>query len=185
MQCFKVKIKLLHTAFFCNFRRLGCAISTLFSKNKLKNLKPLGDPFSFHCRYIERASHLIHLEQNEKYLLQTSYKKSSFLNESKPVLGVLLPDDTKQMPISSNLLVQPTSTSLSANVRAFTVETVTKSGLTTILLLAVTYLGYCSKTRFSRFFTNLPRFSQNIFPDFHHQNIRRGGSSTFRYTPDC
>jgi len=62
-----------------------------------------------------------------KYLLQISYKKSS-INKNKPLIGVLLPDDTKQMPISRNLLVQRPTTHPPGdeNAKTFT-QKITKS----------------------------------------------------------
>ena len=54
----------------------------------------------------EVASHLFYLQEGQKYLLRTKYTASN--NHTEPELGVLLPDDTKMLPIKQNLFFQDT-----------------------------------------------------------------------------
>ena len=51
----------------------------------------------------EVASHLFYLQEGQKYLLKTKYTSSSSNNHTEPELGVVLPDDTKMLPIKQNL----------------------------------------------------------------------------------
>ena len=55
----------------------------------------------------EVASHLFFLQEGQKYLIKTKYTPSNNRSSNtEPELGVVLPDDTKMMPIKQNLYFQ-------------------------------------------------------------------------------
>ena len=54
--------------------------------------------FFFDFRNVKKASHVIYLQEGQKYLLQASFEKTLKSSEP-PVIGALYPDDTKHEKI--------------------------------------------------------------------------------------
>ena len=75
----------------------------------------------------EVASHLFYLQEGQKYLLKTKYTSSSS-NHTEPELGVVLPDDTKMLPIKQNLFFHETP---AAVVKPQVIDSQTKINTTT------------------------------------------------------